>query len=116
MNTLAFSGCFKQLENESENHFFNLLKKAPRTVGVARSAKGSFIPVCIEVQPYRFHGTVSPLKNKSGVNSTVCFNYIAPVKANYVKKPVVKPCALCSADDVYLTLYKWQKKRLIVEI
>lgn len=48
--------------------FFNPNKKAPRTVGVVRSAKGSLIPVWIdnwdfyvEVQPYRFHGTVSPL-------------------------------------------------------
>ena len=39
--------------------FFNPNKKAPRTVGVARSAKGSLIPVWIdhwdfyvEVQPY----------------------------------------------------------------
>lgn len=45
MNTLAFSGCFKQLENESEKHFFNPNKKALRTVGGARSAKGSYKPI-----------------------------------------------------------------------
>jgi hypothetical protein len=60
--------------------FFNPNKKALRTVGVARSAKGSLIPVWIdnwdfyvEVQPYRFHGTVSRLTfNKRWRNSTTC--------------------------------------------
>lgn len=83
MNTLAFSGCFKQLENECEKTFFNPNKKALRTVGGARSAKGSFIPVCMEVQPYRFHGAVChSLENKRDVNSTVCFNHIALAKTD----------------------------------
>jgi hypothetical protein len=85
------------LLNESEKHFFNLLKKALRTVGVARSAKGSLIP-------------------KRDISSTVCFNHIVPFKTDDAIKRVFKANALCSKDDVYLTRYKWQKKRLIVEI
>ena len=79
--------------------FFNPNKKAPRTVGVVRSAKGSLIPVWIdnwdfyvEVQPYRFHGTVSPL---------LVFEEASTVQSVYLAWHLKKSSALNSTDKYY---------------